>query len=75
MPERVPSNHEFLPSLRDWSGTSTMKKESGNETNLCSSNSAATGPSTRSSTGRTSPDSGLILADAQVPVVTVRGGR
>ena len=75
MPERVTSNHAFLHSLGDWGGTSTRGKQSGNVPTLCRFVTSATSPLTVSSSRRTPRDMALILADAQVPGVTVRGAR
>jgi hypothetical protein len=75
MPERVPSNHESLQSLGGWGGTSTRGKQSGNVPTLCRFVTSVTSPLTVFSSRRTPLDMALILADAQVPGVTVSGGR
>jgi hypothetical protein len=75
MPDRVSSNHEFLQSLRDWSGIYTMERQFGNEMKFRCSKRSAGWPSSGSATADMSLDLGLTWADAQVPVVTMRGGR
>jgi hypothetical protein len=75
MPEHILSNHTSVQSLPYWSGTSTAEKLLGNVSTSCQCVTPATSPLTMHSSRRTSLDMALILADAQVPGVTVRGGR
>lgn len=75
MPEQVPSNHEIAVYSLHWSGTSTVETLFGNDIDFCWRTTFGMGRLAAPSSRRISLDMPLILADAQVPGVTVRGGR
>jgi hypothetical protein len=75
MPEHIPGNRGFGSSSPDWSGTSTVAKQSGNVAARCNLEVPVARSSTVYSSRRASLDLALILADAQVPVLTVSGAR